>query len=211
MGDPKGYYATLEVAPTATQADIKKARDALLQRCHADKQQQHGQPAHAATSTKESQAINEAYRVVGNEGRRWMYDNNYLYGAMGYEGPDSTASSKAPPEQDFFDKFFDRPLFGPGAPEYPKWYFVEEAARLGVTEQGWYTNTKTGQGEWWRRHGPGYRVTLEGPDCQERWEIYKDGVADALRFCRGLAREAARRMFPCCCKAKRDWFPPPCN
>ncbi|CEM40108.1 unnamed protein product [Vitrella brassicaformis CCMP3155] len=130
VSDPKGYYATLGAVPAATPADIKKARDALLQRCHPDKQQQHGQPAHAATSTKEAQAINEAYGVVGHEGRRWQYDHN-IYVVK----PRTTAWSKVAPEEQY--DFIGKPLFGPGSPEFPKYYYVVEAARLGVTEQGW--------------------------------------------------------------------------
>ncbi len=64
----KDYYRILEVASTATAADIKKSYRRLAQLYHPDR----NSSEHAEALFKE---INAAYEVLGDPVKRWEYDN----------------------------------------------------------------------------------------------------------------------------------------
>jgi molecular chaperone DnaJ len=60
-----GHYETLGVRPDATAAEIRDAYRALARRYHPDR---------GGADPSAMAAINEAYRVLGDPGRRAMYD-----------------------------------------------------------------------------------------------------------------------------------------
>lgn len=67
MTDPVGvHYEVLGVAPTASSDEVRAAYRRLARQHHPDR----GGPAAEATMAR----INEAYRVVGDPGRRAVYD-----------------------------------------------------------------------------------------------------------------------------------------
>jgi hypothetical protein len=63
----KNYYSILQVAPTATQQEIKKAYRLLVKTHHPD-------VASADAAGFSMQDINEAYAVLSNPGKRQAYD-----------------------------------------------------------------------------------------------------------------------------------------
>ncbi|KAI4716300.1 DnaJ-domain-containing protein [Aureobasidium sp. EXF-10727] len=78
------YYDALEVAPTATEVEIKKAYRKLAIRLHPDKN-----PGDETASAK-FQEIGEAYQVLSDEKLRKQYDDYGKEGAMpntGFEDP----------------------------------------------------------------------------------------------------------------------------
>lgn len=66
MAPDPTHYDTLEVSPTATQAQIKQAYRRLVKQCHPDR---HGPQSHDRAA-----ALNAAYEVVGDPQRRERYD-----------------------------------------------------------------------------------------------------------------------------------------
>ena len=67
----KDYYAILEVSPETSQKEIKAQYRFLLQAFHPDKLSTLSHRARAEEKTKE---INEAYAILGDEGKRAAYD-----------------------------------------------------------------------------------------------------------------------------------------
>jgi len=63
--DPKGYYATLEVAPSSTYADIKAAYRRLILKHHPDK----------GGSTAAFRDVQEAYEFLSDDSERAKYDS----------------------------------------------------------------------------------------------------------------------------------------
>jgi molecular chaperone DnaJ len=61
------HYQTLEVAETATQAEIKQAYRRLVKQFHPDSQTQ-------PTGHDQIARINQAYEVIGDPQRRQVYD-----------------------------------------------------------------------------------------------------------------------------------------
>jgi len=64
----KNYYAILGVSPQASQEEIKRAYRSLAKQYHPDKNL--GDPA----SEEKLKEINEAYQILGDEGKRREYD-----------------------------------------------------------------------------------------------------------------------------------------
>jgi len=75
MSDSKGYYAKLGVSADAKPDDIKKAYRRLSLQYHPDKT---GNDKEATNKYKE---INEAYEILGDEGKRKQYDIFSTYAA----------------------------------------------------------------------------------------------------------------------------------
>lgn len=74
MSDSKGYYAKLGVSSDAKSDDIKKAYRKLSLQYHPDKT---GNDTEATNKYKE---INEAYEILGDEGKRKQYDMGGIFG-----------------------------------------------------------------------------------------------------------------------------------
>lgn len=66
------HYATLGVAPDATQGEIRAAYRELARQLHPDRVAT-GQPIRSGRSMS---AVNEAYRVLSDPGRRVVYDRS---------------------------------------------------------------------------------------------------------------------------------------
>jgi len=86
----KSHYELLDVAPTATIDDIKRAFRVQIARYHPDKVQHLGQEFQDMAAERAAE-LTEAYRILSDEGRRAAYDQSRS-GAQ----PDSAA---APPVQ----------------------------------------------------------------------------------------------------------------
>lgn len=84
--DPKGYYAILNVLPTASAAEIKAAYRRRAMEAHPDRN-------NSLNATKEFQLLNEAYSVLSDPSARAQYDTI----SVKIKGRDATAP-KAPPE-----------------------------------------------------------------------------------------------------------------
>ena len=67
---PNYYYTMLEVTPTATQAEIKRAYRRLARQYHPDLNQ--------LALDQHIKQLNEAYKVLGNTTRRAAYDAQCL-------------------------------------------------------------------------------------------------------------------------------------
>ncbi len=84
----QNHYEVLEISPTATQADIKRAYRRLAKKFHPDSN-------HSMASHEHIAVINAAYEVLGDPSQRKTYDT-YLNGAYGYRRPSSSANRPSP-------------------------------------------------------------------------------------------------------------------
>jgi curved DNA-binding protein CbpA len=80
--DPKGYYANLFLTPNASMAEIKSSYRKLARKYHPD--------VNAGDKWAEEtfKKLNEAYEVLSNSNKRWLYDPAWKSGA-----PSSTTSA----------------------------------------------------------------------------------------------------------------------
>ncbi|KAI8070859.1 hypothetical protein BC940DRAFT_295756 [Gongronella butleri] len=69
--DPKGYYATLGVAPGASKAEIQSAFRGLAFSRHPDR---YTDPKEKEKATRDFQVISNAYSVLRDAGKRQKYD-----------------------------------------------------------------------------------------------------------------------------------------
>jgi curved DNA-binding protein CbpA len=69
----KEYYLLLEIAPTASADEVKRAFRAQIARYHPDKVQHLGQEFQAMAADRAAE-LTEAYRILSDEGRRAEYD-----------------------------------------------------------------------------------------------------------------------------------------
>src|SRR5439155_23361329 len=69
----KNYYGLLEIAPNSSADDIKKAFRAQIAKYHPDKVQHLGKEFQAMAADRAAE-LTEAYRILGDEGRRSEYD-----------------------------------------------------------------------------------------------------------------------------------------
>ena len=69
----KNYYELLEIAPSSTADDIKRAFRAQIAKYHPDKVQHLGKEFQAMAADRAAE-LTEAYRILGDEGRRTEYD-----------------------------------------------------------------------------------------------------------------------------------------
>src|SRR4051812_27521752 len=76
--DPKGYYAYLGIAPSATLDDVRAAYHRCAKQCHPDKD-----PSPSAKAR--FQAINEAYHTLSNPRLRAAYDSS-RWAVGGWQG-----------------------------------------------------------------------------------------------------------------------------
>ncbi len=83
----KDYYTLLEVAPTATADEVKRAFRAQIARYHPDKVQHLGHEFQAMAADRAAE-LTEAYRILSDEGRRGEYDR-----ARGVAAVDETANA----------------------------------------------------------------------------------------------------------------------
>eukprot|EP00929_Paragymnodinium_shiwhaense_P057985 TRINITY_DN29044_c0_g1_i1.p1 TRINITY_DN29044_c0_g1~~TRINITY_DN29044_c0_g1_i1.p1 ORF type:complete len:247 (+),score=76.10 TRINITY_DN29044_c0_g1_i1:123-863(+) len=72
--DPKGLYKTLEVAPGATEDELKKAYRRLALKWHPDKNPDNEE------ATAKFQEISNAYAVLSDEKQRKIYDETGRFG-----------------------------------------------------------------------------------------------------------------------------------
>ena len=87
---PKTHYQLLDLPPTATSEDIKKAFRQQIARYHPDKVQHLGKEFQDMAAERAAE-LTEAYRILSDEGRRAEYDRS-LSGATG-----APAAAAAPP------------------------------------------------------------------------------------------------------------------
>lgn len=95
FNDYKGYYAALGVQPTATPALIKAAYRVRAMELHPDRNP-------TPSANRETQLLNEAYEILGDEDRRRHYDEACRRRALEAESP----SPDSPPasQTDGFDQ-----------------------------------------------------------------------------------------------------------
>jgi hypothetical protein len=89
----KTHYQLLELPPTATADDIKKAFRGLIARYHPDKVQHLGKEFQDMAADRAAE-LTEAYRILSDEGRRAEYDR--LLSSGGAPAPAPAAPSAAP-------------------------------------------------------------------------------------------------------------------
>jgi curved DNA-binding protein CbpA len=91
----KNYYELLEIAASSSADDVKRAFRAQIAKYHPDKVQHLGKEFQAMAADRAAE-LTEAYRVLGDEGRRTDYDRalSEAGGAAAATGPDA---APAPP------------------------------------------------------------------------------------------------------------------
>jgi len=72
----KNYYELLDLAPTATSDEIKRAFRLQIARYHPDKVQHLGKEFQAMAAERAAE-LTEAYRILSDEGRRAEYDRQF--------------------------------------------------------------------------------------------------------------------------------------
>ena len=98
---PKTHYQVLELPPTATADDIKKAFRQQIARYHPDKVQHLGKEFQDMAAERAAE-LTEAYRILSDEGRRAEYDRSLSGGAPGASGAAPAPSgAPRPPETAF--------------------------------------------------------------------------------------------------------------
>jgi curved DNA-binding protein CbpA len=92
----KEYYQLLEIAPTSTADEVKRAFRLQIARYHPDKVQHLGKEFQAMAADRAAE-LTEAYRILSDEGRRAEYDRARADAGQGGGGPDTAAAP--PPAQ----------------------------------------------------------------------------------------------------------------
>ncbi|CAM1506533.1 Fc.00g061740.m01.CDS01 [Cosmosporella sp. VM-42] len=95
------YYETLGVAPTATEAELKKAYKVGALKFHPDKN------AHNPAAEDKFKEISHAYEILSDPQKRQLYDQ---YGEAGLEG----GAGGGMAAEDLFAQFFGGGSFGGG-------------------------------------------------------------------------------------------------
>src|SRR5436309_4088428 len=90
----KDYYALLEIAPTSSADEVKRAFRQQIAMYHPDKVQHLGKEFQAMAAERAA-ALTEAYRVLSHEGRRADYDR--VRAAAGGGTADASAAKHADP------------------------------------------------------------------------------------------------------------------
>ena len=91
----KDYYQLLDVVPTASAEDIKRAFRGLIARYHPDKVQHLGQEFQAMAADRAAE-LTEAYRVLSDTGRR-AESNRVRLGPVGDKAPAAAAAPAGAP------------------------------------------------------------------------------------------------------------------
>lgn len=89
---PKEYYQLLDIAPTATADEVKRAFRAQIARYHPDKVQHLGREFQDMAADRAAE-LTEAYRILSDAGRRGEYDRARDASA----GEDASAAPPAAP------------------------------------------------------------------------------------------------------------------
>jgi curved DNA-binding protein CbpA len=100
----KNYYELLDLAPTATSDEIKRAFRLQIARYHPDKVQHLGKEFQAMAAERAAE-LTEAYRILSDEGRRAEYDRQAAADGVAAAGaapaaaprPDAGAAYTPPP------------------------------------------------------------------------------------------------------------------
>jgi len=94
----KNYYELLEIAQNSSADEVKKAFRAQIAKYHPDKVQHLGKEFQAMAADRAAE-LTEAYRILGDEGRRSEYDRTLAEsgGQAAAAAPASTATSAASP------------------------------------------------------------------------------------------------------------------
>jgi curved DNA-binding protein CbpA len=87
----KEYYQLLEIAPTASADEVKRAFRVQIARYHPDKVQHLGKEFQAMAADRAAE-LTEAYRILSDDGRRAEYDR-----ARGTSRTETAPASAAPP------------------------------------------------------------------------------------------------------------------
>jgi curved DNA-binding protein CbpA len=93
----KTYYELLEVPPTASQEEVKRAFRQQIAKYHPDKVHHLGQEFQEIAAERAAE-LTEAYRILSDEGRRGEYDRTRAAAPPGAAGvpPPSTPHRAAP-------------------------------------------------------------------------------------------------------------------
>src|SRR5216684_833399 len=90
----KDYYALLEIAPTSSADEVKRAFRSQIARYHPDKVQHLGKEFQAMAADRAAE-LTEAYRILSDVGRRAEYDRA-VEEAGGAAAPAAVAEPPAP-------------------------------------------------------------------------------------------------------------------
>jgi hypothetical protein len=94
---PKNYYRLLELEPTATADDVKRAFRHQIARYHPDKVQHLGKEFQDMAAERAAE-LTEAYRILSDEGRRAEYDRTLgAQPAAAAPQPSDTQAGYQPP------------------------------------------------------------------------------------------------------------------
>lgn len=88
----KDHYQTLEVSPTATQEEIKKAWREQLQVWHPDRFNHN--PALRRKAEERTKEINEAYAILGDSAKRQHYDEQRRSSGKSWDEPTASRSEE---------------------------------------------------------------------------------------------------------------------
>src|SRR5436309_1808899 len=91
----KDYYALLEIAPTASADEVKRAFRSQIARYHPDKVQHLGKEFQAMAAERAAE-LTEAYRILSDDTRRAEYDRVRSTGAATATAPPPAAPSRPP-------------------------------------------------------------------------------------------------------------------
>lgn len=94
----KDYYGLIEVAPTASTDEIRRAFRGLIARYHPDKVQHLGKEFQAMAADRAAE-LTEAYRILSDAERRAAYDSQRDQGVGGAPSPE-TMPAPAPPSSE---------------------------------------------------------------------------------------------------------------
>ena len=89
----KNYYQLLEIAPTSSADEVKRAFRQQIARYHPDKVQHLGREFQEMAADRAAE-LTEAYRILSDEGRRREYD-----GAVAAAGGQASRADAPPPQQ----------------------------------------------------------------------------------------------------------------
>jgi curved DNA-binding protein CbpA len=92
----KSYYELLDLPPTASSDDIKKAFRQQIARYHPDKVQHLGKEFQDMAAHRAAE-LTEAYRILSNEGNRAEYDRTLGAAPAASAAPSAPPAAQAPP------------------------------------------------------------------------------------------------------------------
>jgi len=90
----KTYYDLLEIPPTSSSDEVKRAFRLQIARYHPDKVQHLGKEFQAMAAERAAE-LTEAYRILSNEEKRAEYDRSIAGGGQPAAAPSAAASASA--------------------------------------------------------------------------------------------------------------------